>query len=88
MKILSSYGPYRYIIRGLLPNGLEDCVIQKFNELSKRWINMYECVDVLQLMTAIEDPEYTRWLDPACVPCYREQRGDVIKSPYKKSGSK
>lgn len=82
MKVLSSYGPYRYIIRGLLPNGLEDCVIQKFNELSKRWINMYECVDVIQLMTAIEDVEYTKWLDPSCVPCYRENRGDVVKSPY------
>lgn len=82
MKVLSSYGPYRYIIRGLLPNGLEDCVIQKFNELSKRWINMYECVDVLQLMTAIEDPEYTKWLDPEGVPCYLANRGDVVKSPY------
>ena len=84
MKVLTSYGPYRYVIRGLLPNGTEDCVIQKFNEMSRRWFNMYECVDVLQLMTAIEDPEYTKWLDPSHVPCYRELRGDTIKSPYSK----
>jgi len=84
MKVLSSFGPYRYVIKGILPNGTEDCIIQKFNEMTKRFITMYECVDVIQLMTAIEDPEYTKWLDSDNIPCYRENRGDVVRSPYSK----
>ena len=80
MKVLSSYGPYRFCIRGLLPNGTEDCIIQKFNEMTRRFVTMYECVDVIQLMTAIEDPQYAAWLDPERVPCYREQRGDSVTS--------
>ena len=28
------------------------------------------CDNELQLMTAMEDYEYTRWLDPDGVPCY------------------
>lgn len=82
MKVLSSYGPYRFVIRGLLPNGKEDCIIQKFNEATRTFFTMYECVDVIQLMTAIEDIEYCKWLDPQGVPCYRKNRGDTVVSPY------
>ena len=40
---------------------------------------MYECDSQLQLMTAIEDPEYPKWLDPEGVPCYIR---DNVKSHY------
>lgn len=40
---------------------------------------MYECDSPLQLMTAMEDVEYTKWLDPEGVPCYRDTRGDVVR---------
>ena len=43
---------------------------------------MYECDSSRQLVTAMEDIEYCRWLDPEGVPCYRQGRGDVVKSPY------
>jgi hypothetical protein len=31
---------------------------------------MYLCDNEMQLMTAMEDFEYTKWLDPDRVPCY------------------
>ena len=31
---------------------------------------MYLCDNEMQLMTAMEDFEYTKWLDPDGVPCY------------------
>ncbi len=31
---------------------------------------MYLCDNFMQLKTAIDDFEYTKWLDPAGVPCY------------------
>ena len=32
--------------------------------------DMYLCDNLMQLKTAIDDFEYTKWLDPAGVPCY------------------
>ena len=31
---------------------------------------MYLLDNQMQLLTAIDDPEYTKWLDPERVPCY------------------
>jgi hypothetical protein len=31
---------------------------------------MYLCDNEMQLMTAMEDIEYAKWLDPDRVPCY------------------
>ena len=31
---------------------------------------MYLCDNGMQLTQAIEDFEYTKWLDPSGVPCY------------------
>ena len=45
---------------------------------------MYDCDCPLQLTTAMEDEDYTKWLDPDRVPCYREDRGDVVKPPHKR----
>ena len=57
--------PYRYVTCGELEiNGKPDCRIQKFNEWTKRYSDMYYCDKELQLHTALEDFEYTKWLDP------------------------
>ena len=57
--------PYRYVTCGELEiNGKPDCRIQKFNEWTKRYSDMYYCDNELQLHTALEDFEYTKWLDP------------------------
>ena len=36
---------------------------------------MYLCDNSMQLTTAIEDFEYTKWLDPEGVPCYVGDKG-------------
>jgi len=72
MQLLERF-PYRY-------HSTETKVwIEKFNENTNRWSEMYDCDSELQLLTAMEDFDYTLWLDPDGVPCYREQRGDVVR---------
>ena len=70
MKILLERFPYRYVECGTLENGFPDYRIQKADEYTKRYSDMYLCDNQMQILTAIEDFEYTKWLDPARVPCY------------------
>ena len=63
--------PYRYVQCGLLEiNGRPDYRIQKFNDWTKRYTDMYFLDNQMQLDTCLEDAEYTKWLDPDGVPCY------------------
>ncbi len=63
--------PYRYIQDGVIElNGKPDYRIQKFNEYTRRYNDMYLLDNSIQLDYALEDFEYTKWLDPAGVPCY------------------
>ena len=77
MKILLERFPYRYVECGTLENGFPDYRIQKANTWSKRYSDMYLLDNQMQLLTAIDDPEYTKWLDPERVPCYIK---DCVKS--------
>ena len=62
--------PYRFVQKGLLEiNGEPDYRIQKWNN-HNGYKDMYLCDNFMQMKTAIEDFEYTKWLDPAGVPCY------------------
>ena len=71
--ILLERFPYRYIQCGTLEiNGMPDCRIQKYNEWTKRYSDMYYCDNQQQFFLTIEDPEYTKWLDPEGIPCYRK----------------
>ena len=70
MNILLEKYPYRYVENGSLENGNPDCRIQKFDENTRRYKDMYFCDNSMQLMTAMADFEYTKWLDPDGVPCY------------------
>ena len=67
--ILERY-PYRYIEAGTLDNGTPDYRIQKCDEYTNRYKDMYLLDNAMQLDYALEDFEYTKWLDPAGVPCY------------------
>ena len=60
--------PYRYIQVGKLEiNGLPDCRIQKVDSYTGRYRDMYLCDNEMQLMTAMEDHDYTCcWLVPLC----------------------
>ena len=84
MKIIQERYPYRFVESDSRDKGW----IEKYNYITKRYTRMYECDSPLQLLTAMEDLEYCKWLDGDCVPCYRKNRGDVVKSPYRESGSK
>ena len=69
--VLLERSPYRYIQVGILEiNGKPDYRIQKSDSYTGRYRDMYLCDNELQLMTAMEDYEYTKWLDPDGVPCY------------------
>ena len=69
--VLMERFPYRYVQVGKLEiNGMPDCRIQKVDSYTGRYRDMYLCDNGMQLTTAMEDFEYTKWLDPARVPCY------------------
>ena len=72
--------PYRYVQSGTLENGQPDCRIQKMSSFSKRYTDMYLCDNQMQLMTAMEDHDYTVWLDPDGGPCYVS---DVSRNYYR-----
>ena len=62
--ILERY-PYRYVECGTLEiNGMPDYRIQKYNDWTKRYSDMYLLDNSIQLDYVIEDFEYTKWLDP------------------------
>ena len=79
MKVLKEYYPYRWCESDNHDSGW----IDKFNQTTKRYTLLYDCDSPLQLVTAMDDVDYTRWLDPDGVPCYQKRREDVIRSPYK-----
>ena len=72
MKVLLERFPYRYVECGTLENGFPDYRIQKANSWTKRYNDMYLLDNQMQLLTAIDDFDYTLWLDPENVPCYRK----------------
>ncbi len=68
--ILDQY-PYRFVHTDKpLENGKLDFRIQKQDYYTKRYRDMYLLDNQMQLDTCLEDPEYTKWLDPEGVPCY------------------
>ena len=75
MTVLLERFPYRYIETGTtLDNGKPDYRIQKMDSYTRRYKDMYLCDNGMQLTTAMEDFEYTKWLDPEGVPCYTKDR--------------
>ena len=74
MKVLLEKFPYRYVEKGELENGSPDYRIQKVDSYTGKYHDMYLLDNQMQLLTAMEDYDYTCWLDPAGVPCYRKDR--------------
>ena len=70
MNVLLERFPYRYVECGTLENGFPDYRIQKADSWTKRYKDMYLLDNQMQLLTAMEDFDYTLWLDPERVPCY------------------
>jgi len=64
IEVLCQNDPYRYVkMPDLLENGQPDYRIQKWNN-HNGYKDMYLCDNFMQLKTAIDDFEYTKWLDP------------------------
>mgnify|MGYP001158175081 CR=1 FL=1 len=63
-QVIMERYPYRYVQSGILDNGTPDFRIQKFNEVTDKYRDMYLCDNAMQIDTAMEDFEYTKWLDP------------------------
>ena len=72
MIVLMERFPYRYVEAGTLENGKPDFRIQKQDHYTRRYKDMYLGDNGMQLTQAIEDFEYTKWLDPDGVPAYRK----------------
>ena len=72
MIVLMERFQYRYVEAGTLENGKPDFRIQKQDHYTKRYKDMYLCDNGMLLTKAIEDFEYTKWLDPDGVPAYRK----------------
>lgn len=65
LEVIFERFPYRYVKSGILEiNGMPDYRIQKWNEWSKRYTDMYLCDNGMQFEIALEDVEYSKWLDP------------------------
>ena len=72
--------PYRFVQRGYIQlNGKPDFRMQKAHEYTKKYSDIYLFDNGDQMLLAIEDPEYPKWLDPAGVPAYVT---DNVKAQY------
>ena len=79
MNVIMERFPYRYVEDGVIElNGKPDYRIQKFNEYTRRYNDMYLLDSSIQLDLALEDFEYTKWLDPAGVPCYQDTEKEHV----------
>lgn len=84
-EVLLERFPYRYVQCGTLEiNGMPDYRIQKVDSWSGNYRDMYLCDNEMQLMTAMEDHDYTCWLDPANVPAYRKDSVTSYERTIKK----
>jgi hypothetical protein len=70
-KVLLEREGYRFVECGILEiNGKPDYRMQKQSFYSKRWNDIYLFDNQMQCLTAMEDIDYARWLDPEGVPSY------------------
>lgn len=70
-KVLLEREGYRFVDVGMIElNGMRDYRLQKQDYYTRRWRDIYLFDNQLQCITAMEDIEYAKWLDPDCVPCY------------------
>ena len=68
--------PFKYMDYGILPNGCGDFRLLVFNEDTRRYKEEYLFDNKEQMMLAIEDFEYAKWLSG--MSCYVK---DNVKKP-------
>ena len=69
--------PFKYMDHGILPNGCGDFRMMLFNDDSQRYRECYLFDNKEQMLLAIEDIDYARWLTNQ--QCYVKDR---VVSPY------
>ena len=70
-KVLFEREGYRFVKKGILDiNGKPDYRMQKQDYYTKQWRDIYLFDNQMQCLTAMEDHQYARWLDPDGVPAY------------------
>ena len=76
-KVILEKEEYRFVERGIIElNGKPDYRLQKKDYYTKRWNDIYLFDNQMQCLTAMEDHQYARWLDPDRVPCYVKDYDD------------
>jgi hypothetical protein len=66
---------FRFVERGTLEiNGKPDLRLQLQDEYTLRWRDVYNFDNEMQMLTAIEDIEYAKWLTNQ--PCYIKDYDD------------
>ena len=71
-KVLMEREGYRFVEVGIIElNGKPDYRLQKKNEWTKRWNDIYLFDNQMQCLTAMEDHQYCLWLDPDNPGAYR-----------------
>ena len=76
IEVILERSPYRYIQVGLCNKCHYDYRIQKYDDTTKRYNDMYLLDSSDQLDYAIEDFEYTKWLDPDDISCYKKEHSE------------
>jgi hypothetical protein len=72
-KVILEREGYRFVEKGIIElNGKPDYRMQKQNEYTKHWNDIYLFDNQIQCLIAMEDFNYALWLDDQ--PCYREMR--------------
>ena len=76
-KVLLEKEEYRFVEKGIIElNGKPDYRLQKKDYYTKRWNDIYLFDNQMQCLTAMEDFNYAKWLDPDRVPCYVKDYDD------------
>jgi hypothetical protein len=69
MKVIAQFEDFRFVERGTLEiNGKPDLRLQTQDNYTLRWRDSYLFDNEMQMLTAIEDLEYAKWLLNR--PCY------------------
>jgi len=76
-KVILEKEEYRFVEKDIIElNGKPDYRLQKKDYYTKRWNDIYLFDNQMQCLTAMEDHQYARWLDPDRVPCYVKDYDD------------
>jgi|TARA_Y100001937_G_scaffold52147_1_gene72219 hypothetical protein len=68
VKVLHTQGPFRFVEKGILENGMPDYRLQEQDYYNRKWFDVYLFDNQMQCLLAMEDQEYPKWLTGK--PCY------------------